>query len=292
MTQSIGDLARRLNTPEMDWTAQTENNVTANGEAAASLYRSVDIGQRQICYVASGYLSTRVPELAALDLPFCVSDRRAALHALDGDAGRYLTSVIETRTGYKVLGFWDNGFRHISNHVRPLHCANDCKGLVIRTLDSATYRDTLSAMGFSPRTTDVKDLVRVVQQHEVDAQENPLTNLVNFGIWRHHPHVSLTGHFFGVALLVCNKAWFANLTSREQLGLLDAAAHSTRLQRQMAAAEDDSLTRYLLEQGVALLRTRDLDIDSMRQATRSIVEHQRQLLPPQLVHAYLDQVAA
>ncbi|HEY9281460.1 MAG TPA: TRAP transporter substrate-binding protein [Eoetvoesiella sp.] len=291
LTRSIQALVDRMTALEPDWEVQAEYDVTLSGETSASMYRSVDSGARQVCYIASGYLSARVPDLAALDLPFCVGDRGAALLALDGDAGRYLTFMLEQQTGYKVLGYWDNGFRHISNGVRPIMSAQDCKGLTIRTLDSAGYRDALAAMGFTPKTTDVKDLVRMVQSREVDAQENPLTNFVNFGLWRHHPYVSMTGHIFGVLLLVCNKAWFAGLAPRQQDALLDASRHSTQLQREMAAHEDEVSMQHLVGQGVEVIERQNLDIRSMRQATRSIIECKRKLLPKQLVSSYLDQVA-
>ncbi len=60
-------------------------------------------------------------------------------------------------------------------------------------------------------TTDVKDLVRAVETGAVQAQENPLTNLISFGLWRHHRHVSLSGHCFGVLLLVCPRDWYESL---------------------------------------------------------------------------------
>lgn len=290
LTRSVRDLADRLNLHDADWCVQTEDDVTASGESATMLFRSVDGGDRQICYVASGYLAARVPALTVLDLPFSVADRKAALRALDGVAGSFLTSAVQEHTGYKVLGFWDNGFRHITNRVRAIRCVRDCEGLSVRTLDSAVYRDALAAMGLRPRTTDVQELLRVVRTGEVDAQENPLTNFVNFELWRHHPYVSLTGHFFGVLLLVCNRAWFAGLSAARQRALMDAARHSTRLQRELAAREDAALTQYLAERGIQVLGQHELDLDSMRQATRAIAERERKLLAPELVHAYLDQV--
>jgi TRAP-type C4-dicarboxylate transport system substrate-binding protein len=293
LTRSLLDLAKRLGEAGGDaaaWQVETTADVTAGGEAAAAMFRTVEAGQRHIGYVASGYLCAMVPELAALDLPLCVTDRCAALDALDGTAGVYLAGALERRTGYKLLGFWDNGFRNISNRLRPIRCAADCAGMVVRTLDSAGYREALQAMGFIPRSTDVKDLLRVVQTNEVDAQENPLTNTVNFGIWRYHPHVSLTGHFFGVLLLVCNRTWFMGLAAQEQDAVLHAARETTRLQRALAASEDSHAKAYLAERGVQVVQAGDIDLASMQKATRHIVDRQRMTLPPELLRGYLDQV--
>ena len=292
LTASLEAIAAQLAPAFGAANVRFEGNITARGETAASLFDSVDGGARQICYIATGYLAARVSELAALDLPFTVRSRGAALHALDSAAGDVLTQAIETRTGYKVLGFWDNGFRHLSNGVRPIRRPADCTGLTIRTLDSATYREALAALGFLPRSIDVKDLVRVVQSREVDAQENPLTNYVNFELFKYHPHVSLTGHFFGVLILVCNRAWFESLGASLQTALLGAAAHATRLQRDKAAREDERLIHRLQAGGTQLLQATGLDLDAMRAATRFIVERECARLPPRIVQSYLKQVMA
>ena len=290
LTASLEALAAQL-APHFDANnVRLDGNVTANGETAASLFASVDSGSRQICYIATGYLA--VPELAALDLPFTVHHRAIALSALDGRAGEVLTTAIESRTGYKVLGFWDNGFRHLTNGVRPIRGPADCAGLSIRTLDSAIYREALAALGFLPRSIDVKDLVRVIETREVDAQENPLTNYVNFALYKHHPYVSLTGHFFGALVLVCNRAWFDSLPASKQAALIEAASDATELQRKQAAREDAAMVERIREAGGQIIAAAQLDLKAMQRATRFIVERERMQLAPQIVKTYLDQVMA
>jgi TRAP-type transport system periplasmic protein len=288
LTRALRDMAQRLAAAGVPWDLQCQDNVTAGGETAASLFQSVDTGRRQICYMASGYLAARVPSLGVLDLPFSVADRAAALQALDGEAGAHLAADVARDTGYQVLGFWDNGFRHLTNGVRPIRNLADCAGLRIRTLDSALYREVLAAMGMLPVTTDVKDLVRVVAEREVDAQENPLTNFVNFELWRHHPYVSLSGHFFGVLLLVCHRSWFTALGAKQQAKVREAARQATRHQRALAAAADAAELQMLAQHGIKVLGPAELDLASMRGATREIVLRARAALDPVLVHNYLD----
>jgi TRAP-type transport system periplasmic protein len=266
---------------------ECEVDVTAVGETANSLFKSVENGRRQICYMASGYLSERVPELGVLDLPFSVKDRKHALSALDGRAGELLKQAVQMKTGYQVLGFWDNGFRHVSNSVRPIRQASDCQGLVIRTLDNEGYRQSLAALGFVPVTTDVKDLVRVVSTGEVQAQENPLTNLMTFSLWKHHPYVSLTGHYFGILQLLCARDWFDKLTTGQRSALQEAVTSATLLQRELAEKADSLALSELSQHGVQVLLPDDIDLASMRLATQSASAHTRSRLPQDLVDAYL-----
>lgn len=267
----------------LEWTP----NVTSAGESAASLFASVEAGERQLCYMASGYLSARVTALQVLDLPFTVSDRAHALTLLDGHAGELLRQAVEQDSGYKVLGFWDNGFRHLSNSQRPVHHPDDVQGMRVRTLDSALYRDSLNAMGFQALTSDVKELVQWVQTGHVQAQENPLTNYLGFELWRHHPHVSLSGHFWGVLLLLCPMRWYRDLSRAAQHQLEEAARQATRLQRELAAQEDARALMQLAQLGVQLVLPEQMDLAAFRDRVLPIRRRIESQLPSELVGAYL-----
>ena len=288
LSTSLLELARLLEHSRQFDTIQTTLDVTMHGETAAQLFESVNSGKRQLCYVASGYLTAHAPDLAVLDLPFTVADRAQALQALDLTAGRLLSRALALQSHYRVLGFWDNGFRHISNGIRPLLAPEDRQGLTIRTLDSAIYRESLDALGFKAVTTDVSDLMRVIRSGEVQAQENPLTNYNNFKIYQHHPYLSLTGHFFGVLLLVCHQPWFTSLSSRQQHALQEAATLVTQQQRLRAAQQDLELQTTLSQQGVKIVLASALDLPEMRDATVYIVERERHKLSRLIVQHYLD----
>ena len=109
-------------------------------------------------------------------------------------------------TGYRALAFWDNGIRHLSNRARPIRAPADCAGLRLRTQHNAFHQAVFRALGFEPVAIDPSELPAAVAGGHVDAQENPLTNLVNFKIHEHHPHVTLSAHLFGVAPVLVNRA--------------------------------------------------------------------------------------
>jgi len=133
-------------------------------------------GQLDGCYFASSYLAARVPTLDVFDRPFQTGSRDAVFAALDGEVGTALAHDVSSATAYRVLGWWDNGIRHISNAVRPIRTPADCIGLRLRTLDNAQHQAAFRRLGFLPIFIDVADLSRAVADRTVDAQENPLTN--------------------------------------------------------------------------------------------------------------------
>jgi TRAP-type C4-dicarboxylate transport system substrate-binding protein len=265
---------------------EVENDITASGRPARDLLSAVENGTLQLCYMASGYLTARVPDLAVIDLPFAVSDRVQAYSALDGNAGRLLADRVHAATGFRVLGFWDNGFRHITNHARPIRRVDDCKGLVIRTLDNRIYRETLTAFGFVPKVTDVRDLVPAIAAREVDAQENPLTNAVIFKLYQHHPYVSMTGHLFGAALLLCNMEWFNALPKEAATALTSASARATEAQRGFAIAEDTTALTALRGHGVNVLLPEEIDLRSFREAVSDLRAREAARIEPVILASY------
>ena len=268
---------------DIDWLP----NVTDHQERAADLFASIENGSRHIGYMASGYLSARVSELEVLELPFTVDNRKTALSALDHTAGEILTKAVGEKTGFHVLGFWDNGFRHLSNSVRPIKHPTNAVGLKIRTLDSTLYLATLDAIGFQALTCDVKDLVAWVQQDVVQAQENPLTNFMGFELWKHHPYVSLTHHFYGVLLLVCPIAWYDTLDQEQRQLVAHAVNTSTALQRQLAAEQDAITLLRMQDIGVKVLTKDALDMQAFHKCVETISLNARAQIPKDLIAAYL-----
>jgi len=287
LTQGLACLVETLKIngwkSNIDWVP----NVTDHQEKAADLFASIENGSRHIGYMASGYLSAKVPELEVLELPFTVDNRETALTALDHSAGEILGQAVHQKTGFHILGFWDNGFRHLSNAVRPIQQPSDAVGLKIRTLDSALYRATLDAIGFKAVTSDVKDLVSWIAQDIVQAQENPLTNYMGFELWKHHPYVSLTHHFYGVLLLVCPLAWYDTLNQEERQLLAHAVKASTALQRQLAAEQDAITLVRMQDIGVKVLPKDALDMQAFHKSVESISLSARAQIPKDLLAAYL-----
>ncbi|SRR6266545_4847469 len=253
-------------------------DVTQQGRRAADLPAMVEAGELDACYFASSYLAGGVPALGALDMPFPVTDREELYRQLDGDLGARLAAEVAARTGYRLLGLWDNGFRHISNRLRPIRHPDDCTGMRLRTLDNALHREIFAALGFEPIFVDVKDLADAVARHLVDAQENPLTNLVNFALYRTHRYVSLTSHFFGVALLLVNRGRLDALPAEIGLAVRASADEATRRQRTLAAAEDARCLALLRQDGVAVLGPEAIDLAAFSARVAPIVARERSRL--------------
>src|ERR1700676_1679139 len=93
-------------------------NIMDFGYRAEEILWLVEDGGLSLGYQSSSYLTDRVPELGFVDLPFLFAKRGRAGRAIDGALGKYLAERIEARVNYRILGYFENGFRHISNRLR------------------------------------------------------------------------------------------------------------------------------------------------------------------------------
>ena len=208
------------------------------GRPSGDLPLMVEKGELSLCYMSTVRFSRSVPELQLLELPFLVRDRATIWRALDGEMGELFTRRMHATEPFRVLGLWDNGFRHITNKVRPIRRPEDCRGLRIRTQGSALHAEVFKALGFEPMAIDIKRFVQEVAGDTVDAHDNPLTSIYVFGVHRHHRHVTLTSHFFGASFFLCNASHYERWPAGVRKAVDEAAREATTLQRQLAASED------------------------------------------------------
>lgn len=220
-------------------------DVLALGYKSGELPKMVERGELSMCYISSLRFAKWVPELALFDLPFLIRDRAMAYAILDGRLGRSLQEKTRTQSPFRLLAYWDNGFRHFSNKMRPIRTPADCRGIRIRTQMSELQGESLRLLGFEPIAEDIKIFVEQVAGERFQAQDNPLTNIYNFNVHRHHRHITLSGHVYGVACLMCNRAQYESWPLEVQRAVDQAATEATALQRQLAAAEDAAILKKL-----------------------------------------------
>ena len=217
-----------------------ESDVLSLGYKSGDLLGLVERNEFTMCYTTIRF-SKAVPALKIFELPFLIKDRQKMYDALDGALGEHLKELMLAATPYRVLGFWDNGFRHVSNSKRPVRTPEDCKGLKLHIQMSDFLVESFKTFGFEPVTIDIKDYIEQIDGGAVNAQENPLTNIANFNIHKHHKHLTLTGHILGVALMLCNKDAYASWPADVRVAVNAAATQASQAQRKLAIAEDEEV---------------------------------------------------
>ncbi len=266
-----------------DLSFELDGNVTERGHKAAEILTMVEEGSRSFCYFATSYLAGRFPDIAALDLPFTMTDRERTYFALDGELGDYLKERVAANSDYRLLGFWDNGYRHITNGVHPIRTPADCQDLKIRTGDSALHQATFRAMGFDPTFIDVKDLPAAVKTGTVDAQDNPLSNIYNFGIHEHHRHITLSGHFLGFVAVLAHAPSYDSWGTQVQAAISEALVIATTAQHGFARASDDEVLAKLDPVKNAIVELTENERNAFETVVAPVVEAESARLGQELI---------
>jgi TRAP-type transport system periplasmic protein len=224
-------------------------NIMDFGYKAEDILWLVEHGILTLGYQSSSYLTDRVPELGLVDLPFIFSSNDQARAAMDGELGVFLARKIEERVSYRILGWFENGFRHISNRLRPVHKPSDLAGMRIRVLPSKVQARTFELLGAEPLRWDLTEALQAIAAGTIDAQENPLANTVTYGAHKFHRFHTLSGHFYVSRPVFLHRATFDNWPPKLQQAIRKAVQESIVFQRELAIAEEKDARQAINEQG-------------------------------------------
>jgi TRAP-type C4-dicarboxylate transport system substrate-binding protein len=252
------------------------------GRLSGDLPDMVEKGELSFCYMSTVRFASWVPELQLLELPFLVRDRGVVWRALDGELGALFVRRMHERTPFRVLGLWDNGFRHLTNRVRPIRTPADCRGLRIRTQMSALHGEVFRALGFQPIAADIKRFVAEIAGDSFDAHDNPLTNIYTFGVHRHHRYITLTRHFFGASLMIANAREYESWPPEVRAAVDEAAPQAIALQRRLAASEDADVLAKLDPRENDVIHLTDAEHAAFVEAAEPVLAKYRRQLDPGL----------
>ena len=219
-----------------------DGDITKYGYVTDDLITLTESGELTFCYISTNYFSGELPQVNIFDLPFVYSDRDKAHALLDSVIGEHIRQIIErAHPNLMVLQFWDNGYRHFSNRIRPIREPKDCEGIRIRTLPSEFHGLIYSRLGFNPVAMNIKQFLAEIDTGNIDGQDNPLTNIYHFNIHRHHRYITLTGHIWGVCGLFCNRELYESWPEKVRRAVDNSALEATLFQRRLAVEEDKEL---------------------------------------------------
>src|SRR5205814_2078149 len=196
-----------------------------------------------------GYLTDRVPELGFVDLPFLFADNAQARAAMDGALGALLAERIEARVNYRILGWFENGFRHISNRMREVRTPADLAGMRIRVLPSKVQARTFELLGAVPMPMDLTQAIAMISAGTIDAQENPLSNTVTYGVHKFHRFHTLSNHFYISRPIFLHRPAFDSWPADVQRAMRNAITDAVAFQRGLHVQEEEDARRTIEAEG-------------------------------------------
>lgn len=206
------------------------------------------------------------PLLGLLALPYLFRDRDHVEAVLSGSVGDEFKERLQER-GYRVLGFYEGGFRHITNNRRPIVEPSDLQGVRIRTPGSPLRIRIFSEYGANASPLPYPELYSALQTGVFDGQENPLVEVRASRFYEVQDYLSLSGHVYTVGFLLMGEERFQALPVDVQKALLDAGAAATKASVEFGKAADESIVAVVKENG---MEVNEVNLDAFVAASKPI----------------------
>lgn len=232
------------------------------------LIEGLIFGTIDMALVGTAVLGQFQPAISLFDLPFLFDDRAHTYKSLD-TVGMELGKALEPK-GIKLLGYMENGIRHLTNNKREVRTPEDMKGLKIRVMTNKIYIGMMKALGASPVPMAFDELYSAMQQGVVDGQENPSAHIWTKRFFEVNKYASITGHAYAPEpVLISMVRW--NALSPDAKGIIvSAAKEAIAWQRDLSTKEDDEFWAKIKATGK--MKVIEVDKKPFREATKKVYD--------------------
>ncbi len=250
------------------------------------------VGRGAIDFVLTSAINVTplAPEMAAFSLPYLYDGYAAVDATTSGEAGRTMEEVMASH-GIKVLAWGENGFREVTNNVRPIKAPEDLAGLKMRVA-GPMYIDVMNALGANPQQMQWTETFPALQQGVVDGQENPIGAVIipqrvyevqkYLTTW----HYSYDPIFLGVSQELWD-SWDAETQGAVESAAEEAMAYQIEISREDTATGLD----FLREQGMEIYEPSPEEIAAFREATRPAFDKWAAQIGPEIVTLFQEEAA-
>ena len=215
------------------------------------LIEGLQLGTVEMCIVSTAPLSGFTSKFSVFDLPFIFSETVKTRAVMDGPIGQGILDSLDAQ-GIVGLCYFENGFRNITNRVKPITKPEDLQGLKIRTMESPIHMASFRAMGADPTPMALGELFTALQQGTVDGQENPLAIINTSKFYEVQKYLSITEHFYAPAPLLIAKPLFDGFDADTQKAIKDAALEARAYERGLLDDMNKNLRDELQKAGMEM----------------------------------------
>jgi len=207
------------------------------------------------------------PGFGIFDFPFLFANREHVYTVLEGDVGQELRDALLAKTGVRLLGYGEVGFRHLTNTVRPIYTPADLEGMKIRVPLNPLWVEVFRALGAEATLLPSEMLYTALQLGMVDGQENFLEAVIEESLDEVQTFLTVSYHIYTPAYLLVNDGWWSGLPAELQQQLQEAAAMAVAWQRDLGARAEAVLVTQLEYSG---LQVNQLDGTAFVEVARAV----------------------
>jgi tripartite ATP-independent transporter DctP family solute receptor len=227
-------------------------------------------GTLEMASMNSGIFASLVKDFAIYDFPFLFANPAEADAVVDGSFGKSLHAKLEEK-GLVGLGYYELGFRHISNSKRPINKVEDIAGLKLRVIPNPINIDWVSALGANPTPLPFPELYAALEQKAVDGQENPVATINGTKLYEVQKHLALTNHQYNPQSIVVSKKFWDGLSASDKQIVQDAVAESIKYQREQSRTLAASLLETLKQNGMQVTELPAAEVAKLREKMKPVI---------------------
>lgn len=247
-------------------------------------------GVQEMSAPATTSLAGIVKEFGLVDFPFAVGNFAQADKLLDGPFGQALLAKLPEK-GLVALGYWDLGFRNVTNSKRAITRPEDLDGLKIRVIPNPVFLETFKAFKANPVPMPFAELYGALEAKAVDGQENPYAVILSNKFFEVQKHLSATNHVYAANIVLVSKRFWDRLSPAEQKIMNDAANEARAYQRQVSRAAAQKSIAELQAKGMQFNEVSAAELARMQQIAKPVVEKFAATYDPAVVKLYNDELA-
>lgn len=171
----------------------------------SSMLRRLRLGTLDLS-LPSTIMSSEDDRFALFEMPYLISDREHMKRVREEVVKKDLYDAAEER-GFKIIGVWENGTRHITNNVRPINSPADLEGIKLRTPSGVWRVEMFESYGANPSPMSLSEVFVALQTGAMDGQENPLIQTYSSRFHEVQDYLSISGHVYTPAYVTAGASW-------------------------------------------------------------------------------------
>lgn len=233
----------------------------------SELLQKLKLGQVDFA-LPSSVMSSVADEFGVFEMPYIIKSRDH-MKAVQAEIGDSVFNAAAESRGYKILSYFENGFRHITNNTRPVNVPDDLKGIKLRTPKGEWRVKMFQLYGANPTPMAFSEVFTALKTSVIDGQENPYAQIASAKFQEVQKYLSITGHVYTPAYVLVSANNFAKLPEDIQSDLMAAAAESQDAVYAMAAQLETDLLESLKAGG---MEVNEADKDAFIAASKPIYD--------------------
>jgi TRAP-type transport system periplasmic protein len=218
--QAVREFQRRLKARHGVSVEVLERGGSAIGNEGELLQKVRD-GQ-PVFAIVSPVMTDVDDQFGVFDMPYLVLTREHLKRRRTKLLHDFLEPAAQGK-GIRLLALWENGFRQITNNVRPIETPKDLEGINLRVPAGRWQAVAFGAFGAHAIPLQWNKVRPALQSKEVDGQENALAIVNNEKLYEVQNYLSLTSHTYLPAYFIVNERYFQSLPPGVQKAAADTA---------------------------------------------------------------------